>query len=68
MHLCTRPNAIVHHVVHGTKTCLQGFRFNTGADQPVHPRSLIGAYVIHFLESIIIYYVNLQQVEFQFSS
>ena len=26
---------------------------NTGADQPAHPRSLISAYVIRFLESII---------------
>ena len=35
------------------KTCLQGFAKNTGADQPVHPRSLISAFVILFLESII---------------
>ena len=26
---------------------------NIGADQPVHPRSLISAFVIRFLESII---------------
>ena len=26
---------------------------NTGADQPVHPRSLISAFVFHFMESII---------------
>ena len=26
---------------------------STGADKPVHPRSLISAFVIHFLESII---------------
>ena len=30
-----------------------GFANNTGADQPAHPRSLISAFVIHFLESII---------------
>ena len=35
------------------KTCLQGFASNTGADQPAHPRSLISAFVIRFLESII---------------
>ena len=31
------------------------FRFanNTDADQPAHPRSLISAFVIHVLESII---------------
>ena len=35
------------------KTCLWGFANNTGADQPAHPRSLISAFVIRFLESII---------------
>ena len=35
------------------KTCLRGFANNTGADQPVHLRSLISAFVIRFLESII---------------
>ena len=35
------------------KTCLRGFANNTGADQPAHPGSLISAFVIHFLESII---------------
>ena len=29
------------------------FANNTGADQPAHPRSLISAFVIHFLKSII---------------
>ena len=36
-----------------SKTCLRGFANNTGADQPAHPRSLISAFVNHFLESII---------------
>ena len=35
------------------KTCLREFVNNTGADQPVHPSSLISAFVIRFLESII---------------
>ena len=35
------------------KTCLRGFANNTGADQPALPRSLISAFVIHFLESTI---------------
>ena len=35
------------------KTCLRGFAKNTGADQPVHPRSLISAFVILFLKKII---------------
>ena len=35
------------------KTCLRGFANNTGTDQPAHLRSLIRAFVIQFLESII---------------
>ena len=35
------------------KTCLLGFANNTGAEQPAHPRSLISAFVIRFLESNI---------------
>ena len=35
------------------KTCLRGFANNIGADQPAHPRSLISAFVNHFLECII---------------
>ena len=30
-----------------------GFANNTGADQPAHSCSLISAFVIHFLKSII---------------
>ena len=33
--------------------CLQEFANNNGADQPAHPRGLISAFVIRFLESII---------------
>ena len=35
------------------KTCLRGLANNTGADQPAHPRSLISAFVIRFMERII---------------
>ena len=35
------------------KTCLWGFANNKGADQPVHLHSLISAFDIRFLESII---------------
>ena len=35
------------------KTCLLEFANNTGADQPGHPRSLISAFVIRFLENMI---------------
>ena len=35
------------------KTCLRGFANNTGTDQPAHPRSLISAFVIRYLKSMI---------------
>ena len=35
------------------KTCLGGVANNTGADQPMHPRSLISVFDIRFLERII---------------
>ena len=35
------------------KTCLPRFANNKGTDQPAHPRSLISAFVIRFLESTI---------------
>ena len=35
------------------KICLRWFANNTSADQSVHPRSLISAFVIRLLESII---------------
>ena len=35
------------------KTCLRRFANNKGADQPAHPRRLISAFVIRFLESTI---------------
>ena len=35
------------------KTCFGGFANNKDAEQPAHPRSLISAFVIRLLESII---------------
>ena len=35
------------------KTCFLPYANNKGADQPAHPRSLISAFVIHCLDSII---------------
>ena len=35
------------------KPCLRWFANNKGADQQAHPRSLISAFVIRLLESII---------------
>ena len=47
------------------KTCLWVFANNKGADQPVHPPSLISTFVIRFLKSVISY---LATSEIQFSS
>ena len=44
------------YVVYGPqreKTCHRGFPNNTGADQPVHPSSLISTFVIRFMGSNI---------------
>ena len=35
------------------KPCLRGLQTTKGADQPVHPRRLISAFVFRLLESII---------------
>ena len=35
------------------KTCFRGAANNKGADQPAHPRSLISAFVIRSLQSVI---------------
>ena len=43
---------VVAHGPRHERTCLWGFVNNTGTDQPAHPRILIKAFVIHFLESI----------------
>ena len=45
------------------KTCLRSFVNNKGADQPAHPRSLISAFIIHFLEAS---YLSLIQAKFNF--
>ena len=35
------------------KMCLMSYANNKGADQPAHPRSLISAFVLRCLDSII---------------
>ena len=35
------------------KMCLMSYANNQGADQPAHPRSLISAFVVRCLDSII---------------
>ena len=44
----------VHYLIHGPrhkKNLILLYASNKGADQPVHPRSLVSAFVTHFLES-----------------
>ena len=54
-----------HMGLDARKPVFEGFANNKGADQPAHPRSLISAFVIRFLE---ISYIILLQVKIQFSS
>ena len=35
------------------KTCLMPYANNKGADQPVHPRSLISTFVVRYLDRMI---------------
>ena len=35
------------------KTCIMSYANNKGADQPAHPRSLISAYVVRCLDSVM---------------
>ena len=35
------------------KKCLMSYANNKGVDQAAHPRSLISAFVVHYLDSII---------------
>ena len=50
--ICFSANMIIYGP-RREKTCLQGGANNTGADQLAHPRSLISAFVILFLKSVI---------------
>ena len=50
--------ATVHTIIHiyepgHEKMCLMSYANNKGADQPAHPRSLISAFVVKCLDSII---------------
>ena len=55
--LPTKQSFVLHHdPIIGPrreKNSLRGVANNTGADQPAHPRSLISAFVIRFLENFI---------------
>ena len=43
---------LIHEAGH-EKMCLMSYTNNKGADQPAHPRSLINAFVVCCLDSII---------------
>ena len=47
------PNCILIIGLWREKTCFWGFVNSKVADQPAHPRRMISAFVIHFLQSII---------------
>ena len=52
----TKSHMTSRNVLNGPrreKTCLRGFANKKGADQPAHPRSLISAFVIRLLQSVI---------------
>ena len=38
---------------HHEKSCLMPYANNKGADQPAHPRSLISAFVVRYVDSIM---------------
>ena len=51
-------NALINQALHicelgHEKMCLMSYANNKGADQPAHPRSLISAFVVRCLDSII---------------
>ena len=50
------------------KICLRGFANNKGADMPAHPRSLISAFVIRLLESIMSRLATREIIIFQLAS
>ena len=51
--MATLSNIYIYMGLDVRKPVFEGFANNTVADQPAHLRSLISAFVIHFLESII---------------
>ena len=49
-------NLYIHMYIHEPgheKTCLMSYANNKGADQPAHPRSLISAFVVRCLDSVM---------------
>ena len=45
--------SIQHKMSHVTRKPVFAYANNKGADQPAHPRSLISAFVVRYLDSII---------------
>ena len=53
LHKMFKEGIFAHMGLVARKPVFGGFANNTGADQPAHPQSLISAFVIHVLESVI---------------
>ena len=45
---CSKQGEPGHEIM-----CLMSYANNKGADQPAHPRSLISAFIVHCLDSIL---------------
>ena len=50
--LASRPGQIKNEPGH-EKTCFMSFANNKGADQPAHPRSLVSAFFVRCLDSVM---------------
>ena len=54
VNVASMPTAFIYEYEPGhEKICLMSCANNKGADQPVHPRSLIRAFIVRCLDSII---------------
>ena len=51
--LCGTSSTVLLSEPGHAKMCLMPYANNKGADQPAHPRSLISAFVVRSLDSII---------------
>ena len=46
-------NEYPQHISRAMRKCVMSYASNKGTDQPAHPRSLISAFIVHCLDSII---------------
>ena len=50
---CAKPCPLTLYELGHEKMCLMSYANNKGADQPAHPRSLISAFVVRCLDSVM---------------